>query len=162
LLVAPVVMISAGGLLCLALYNRLSGIISRVRTFSKERYETYVRLNEAEQHGTESQSLGYLRARGEVLDSQVAYSFRRARLIRGALGCMLSMVMCMLLCSLCLGGALLRPYFAPLALGFFFLGVLAMLASVGLAMVELRYALDPALLEYTETNEIDHEAILHG
>src|SRR5450755_4248249 len=43
-LVAPVVMISAQGLICLALYNRLAAVVGRLRVFSREYFETQTRL----------------------------------------------------------------------------------------------------------------------
>ena len=43
-LVAPVVMISARGLICLALYNRLAVVGGRLRAYSREHFETQTRL----------------------------------------------------------------------------------------------------------------------
>lgn len=43
-LVAPVVMISANGLICLALYNRLAAIVNRLRLFYREYFDTSTRL----------------------------------------------------------------------------------------------------------------------
>ena len=37
---APVVLISANGLICLALYNRLAVVVGRVRSFSRERFDS--------------------------------------------------------------------------------------------------------------------------
>lgn len=45
LLVAPVVMISAAGLVCLALYNRLATIVGRIRAIHKEEIDTLSRMS---------------------------------------------------------------------------------------------------------------------
>jgi hypothetical protein len=43
--VAPVVIVSASALLCLALYNRLAAIINRMRALQRERLDTQERLH---------------------------------------------------------------------------------------------------------------------
>ena len=42
--VAPVVMISANGLLCLAFFNRMAAVVHRVREINRERFELAARL----------------------------------------------------------------------------------------------------------------------
>ncbi|MFW6032872.1 MAG: DUF2721 domain-containing protein, partial [Phycisphaeraceae bacterium] len=101
-LVAPVVMISAGGLLGLAWYNRLAGIVSRARSFHKERFEAQARLDAMSPEEQAGPTAGHLRHRRDLLVNQVERILGRARLIRGALICLLGMVLCMLACSLAL------------------------------------------------------------
>ena len=47
-LLAPVVLISSCGLLCLAQYNRLAGIVARARAFHQERLMLFSQLRQAD------------------------------------------------------------------------------------------------------------------
>lgn len=144
LLAAPVVMISAGGLLCLALYNRLAMIVTRARLFHKEAFDARTRLESLSAQAVEAQRL---RERLAVLDGQVQRILWRARKVRDALLALLTMVLCMLACSLALGATMLDPRATYVAFGGFALGVLAMGVAMVLAMVELVHALDPVHAE---------------
>lgn len=150
-LVAPVVMISAGGLLSLALYNRLAAIVARVRVFNKERVDAGARL--AQPNELAPAQRGHLQDRCELLEEQVRSSLSRAVLVRNAILSMLAMVICMLLSSLCLGLALLAEGWALVALGFFLLGVIAMMLAATLASMELLRCLDPVQLEHAGVSE---------
>ncbi len=154
LLVAPVVMISACGLLCLALYNRLAAIVSRARTFHKERFEVTGKLTAAEANPEDSVLAQQLRNRVETLDDQVSQILRRAVLIRNALVCLLVAILCMLGCSVSLGLSSLNAMFGYLALLMFSLGVLVMMAAMALAIVELLRALDPVALEHENIEDL--------
>lgn len=150
LLVAPVVMISAGGLIALALYNRLAAIVSRSRAFHRERHEAIRRLSA---HGLDAQTsseAAELRRRVLVLDGQIPRVLRRARMIRTGLLWLLGSVLAMLACSLALGLSLLWPAAAWAALGLFVAGVVCAMLCVILAMRELVRALEPAVLEHIE------------
>jgi len=150
LLVAPVVMISAGGLIALALYNRLAAIVSRSRAFHRERHEV---IRELSSHTLEEQTTretAELRRRVLVLDGQIPRVLRRARLVRTALLWLLCSMLCMLGCSLALGLSLLWPLAAWVALALFVAGVLCAMVCVALAMRELFRSLEPAVLEYIE------------
>ncbi len=144
--VAPVVMISACGLLCLALYNRLAVIVARARAFNKERLECQEEL--AEHPGT-----ARLEKRAVTLDHQFNTLFERARLVRAALYALLTTIGCMLLCSLSLGMGLVAKDAAYLALVFFVGGTLSALAAVVFAVRELRRALDPVAVEEMSLHE---------
>lgn len=147
LLVAPVVMISACGLLSLALYNRLVAIVSRARVFNKESFEETAKLAAAEGELAGNPALAQLRRRVAIVDEQATQILRRARLVRDALMCLLAAILCMLLCSLALGLSLLRAWFAGVALSLFALGILITAAGVVLCLAEVRHALDQAELE---------------
>ena len=155
LLVAPVVMISACGLLCLALYNRLAAMISRARAFHKEQFDAMARLKTADEGHADQALLEHLRRRLAILDVQVAQILRRAGLVRNALILLLSTVLCMLGCSIALGLSLFSPLFTRVALVCFLLGIGAMIGAIVLAMRELTRALDPVLLEQTAVDDID-------
>jgi hypothetical protein len=150
LLVAPVVMISAGGLIALALYNRLSAIVSRSRAFHKERHEAIRELSGHTLDEQTTRETAELRRRVLVLDGQIPRVLRRARLIRTALIWLLSSVLAMLACSLAMGLSLLWPAAAWAALSLFIAGVICAMVCVVLAMRELSRALEPAVLEHIE------------
>jgi Zn-dependent alcohol dehydrogenase len=151
----PVVIISACGLLCLAFYNRLSSIVSRLRAFHRERLAAQEQLDRAGATG---------HARGaphalllEVLEEQTAHVLRRARLIRSTLVCLLCTIACLTGCSLLSGLGAVWPPAAVGAVVLFVGGMGLMLAAVTFAILELRRALDPVELEtefvagFTET-----------
>jgi len=150
LLVAPVVMISACGLLCLALYNRLAVIVARARAFNKERVECLDKVAGGDLTPAEERSQ---RARAGILDAQFTQILARARHVRRALGALLTTVNCMLGCSLALGSSVLVADAAAIALGLFILGVLAALVGMICAMLELKHALDPVSVEETSIHE---------
>ncbi|QNN24675.1 DUF2721 domain-containing protein [Planctomycetales bacterium ZRK34] len=146
LLVAPVVMISACGLLALAMYNRLATIISRARGFIKERFDDFAHLSRLSLDEQTSAQAELLRQRLGVLDLQIRRILQRARLVRNAVMCLLVTVGCNLLCSLLLGLSMLAPLQGA-ALAMFCAGVISMLGAVTLGMIELTKALDPVEIE---------------
>ena len=153
LLVAPVVLVSACGLLCLALYNRLTAVVGRIRTINKEAVDAVARLSLAgvvppTKLSSKERSARRLRDRVVTLDEQVDHLMSRARLVRAAIVCLLFVVMSMLVCSLALGLSLFARWFAMVALGAFAAGIFVMIAAVVLALLELRVALVPAALEH--------------
>ena len=143
MLVAPVVMISACGLLCLAFYNRLSVLVSRIRTFNQERLTILDKLNGP---AMENQRDG-LRARLAAVDVQVQAIMARAKLVRNTLFGLVTCIICMVLTSLCLGLALLAEQMTMVALGVFVLGVLSLLVAMIVALVELQRSLQPVALD---------------
>ena len=78
--VVPVVIISACGLLCLAFYNRLAAIVSRLRSFQRKRLHEQELLHSAgPEEGPEHSRRRRLL---EHLESQTAGVVHRAKLIR--------------------------------------------------------------------------------
>ncbi|MEX0775873.1 MAG: DUF2721 domain-containing protein [Phycisphaeraceae bacterium] len=148
LLVAPVVIISANGLVCLALYNRLTAIITRTRTFIKERYDLTAHVAGLSDQQRDHPSARHWRQRSTTLNTQVQRMLRRARLLRNGLLCLLTTILCMLICSLLLGLSILYVNAAVAALVVFFLGIVVMIVGTVLAMVELLAALEPVTLEF--------------
>ncbi len=146
-LIAPVVMISACGLLCLALYNRLAAIVSRARAFHKERF--YIEVKLASPEPPPDPVVGHLRRRFNTLEEQAARILSRARRVRGAILALLGCILCMLVSSLTLGAALVWPAFDRAALGLFLLGDLLACLGILLAISEVLGALDPVTMEYT-------------
>jgi len=153
LLVAPVVLVSACGLLCLALYNRLTAVVGRIRAINKEEVDTVARISLAgavppTKLSAKERGARRLRERVVTLDEQVDHLMRRAQLVRAALVCLLVVVLSMLLCSLALGMSLFARWFATVALGTFAAGIVVMIVAVVLALLELRVALVPAAIEH--------------
>ncbi|HZW08356.1 MAG TPA: DUF2721 domain-containing protein [Phycisphaerales bacterium] len=143
-LAAPVVMISAAGLLCLALFNRLAAVVARSRAFAAERVHLLRSLDHPAS-GAVGASLDRLRL--EALESHASGVLKRAVLIRAALQSLLAGVLLMLASSGAIGLSLASPRFWSLALWAFGLGLLAMGGGVVLVMAELSRALHDVKLE---------------
>jgi len=144
LFVAPVILISAGGLICLALYNRLALIVGRARHFHKERFDAVGALRSAAPDSVEA---GRLKERIALLDRQSREVRSRAKLVRDALVGLMTMILCMLGCSLFLGATAWWGPFGTVAMALFVLGVLSMMYAVVQSIVELRLSLRPVTLE---------------
>jgi uncharacterized protein DUF2721 len=159
--VVPVVIISACGLLCLAFYNRLAAIVSRLRGFQRER------LHEQEllQCAGPEEGLEHSRRRLllELLETQTADVVRRAKLIRLTLLFLLLTISLMIGCSMMLGLSVLTPQAIFVAVPLFMLGLLTMLAGMIAAMFELKAALQPAELESRFVSDmLQEDAHRHG
>jgi len=147
-LAIPVVMISANGLICLALYNRLAAITARLRVFYRERFEIDLRLvGEGRSGGEPTEPEIRLRERLAVLDHICQMILRRARYVRNALILLLSSVIGMLVITLLLGLAYQLPILALAALTIFVLSVVLMIGGVALAILELLLVLEPVEAE---------------
>lgn len=146
-LVAPVAVISANGLLCLALYNRLAAVVSRSRTLNKERFELSIRRSalKPEEAGVE---VAHLEHRIHTLDELGHQLYERLHYIRDALIYLLLAVLAMLGCSLAIGLAAIAGPFGGVALGLFAIGIVVMMLGVAKAIQELRVALSPLLFEH--------------
>ncbi len=148
LILAPVVLISACGLLCLTFYNRLAVLTARIRSFNAERFTLMEKISC--DHSTPPHLNGKaspLQARQHGLEEQTQAILHRAYLIRRTLVCLVSCIIGMLLCSLTLGLGLIIPYLDLPALAFFVLGMFAMLVAMITALQELRLSLQPVSLE---------------
>jgi len=146
--VGPIIVISACGLLCLALYNRLAAVVTRLRTFHRERMTSQAALDgltrnkSAADHEVVRQQeiLG-------MLQVQCNRVIQRARLIRKALQSLLLAIVCLALCSLALGLSVITRALLYLAVPLFVLGLLTLVAGVMFALAEVRHSLDPIELE---------------
>lgn len=126
--VVPVVLMSAGGLLVLALYNRLANIVARLRVLLREQ----VREEEFA---------------GALLDEEIHRVLRRARLVRNALLCLISALALFGMCSLTEGVSQVWPMASWVALTAFLLGQILLVGGLLLALLELGQALRPVELE---------------
>ena len=148
-LTLPVVLISANGLICLALYNRLAAITARLRSFCREQFEMRMKLTELEtcSHPPSQKVMSHLVERLKVLEEQRSAIFRRALQLRNGLILLLASIVGMLLSSLLLGIALEFSLHPAIPLTAFVLGTLAMISGIGFAIRELIAALDPVSAE---------------
>ncbi len=151
--VAPVVMISANGLLCLAFYNRLSALMNRSRTVNKERFDLATRTAMLAKLEPQNAEIAHLRRRINILDEIGHRLMDRIWWVRGTLMCLLLSVLCMLACSLALGLLGLSSVgerFAWFAVGCFLTGAMVMILGIFMAMVDLRATLDALIFEHQE------------
>lgn len=154
-LVAPVAVISADGLLCLALYNRMAAVIGRSRSINKERFELAARVSAAEE--SESPEVSHCRHRLHVLDELGHQLYDRVRYVRDSLVCLLLAVLTMLGCSLAIGLGAVDMRFNWIALALFVLGVVIMMLGIVKAIQELRIALHPLLFEHEMMERRHHK-----
>jgi len=152
--VVPVVIISACGLLCLAFYNRMAAIVSRLRGFQRERLHEQERLGGANQNAEEIARSEKLL---EHLKSQTEHVTRRAKLIRLTLMFLLLTIALLISCCLMLGLSVLAPAAAFIAVALFVLGLVSMLAGMISAMLELKGAIQPAELESRFVSDMLHQ-----
>lgn len=151
-LATPVVMISAAGLLCLGLFNRLATLVARSRAFAKERVEL-IRAIANPISGPAGAALDRLRL--EALEAHTDRVLKRASYIRAALQCLLAGVLCMLGSSAAIGLSILSPRLWVFALIAFGLGLLAMASGVVLVMAELAQALRDVKFEQRILSEFE-------
>ena len=153
--VTPVVLISACGLIMLALYNRLGAILSRLRAFHQQKHELLKGLHEREVDDT-------LALMG-LVDSQIEKVTLKAKVIQKGLYCLLAAAAAFLLCSLFAAVAVLRTDFNLAALAMHFVGLFLFLAGIGWAIRELTLSITPLDEEnaYLQTITADHLAKLH-
>jgi ABC-type multidrug transport system fused ATPase/permease subunit len=144
--VAPVVVISASGLLCLAFYNRLAAIVSRLRAVQRERLTEMAGYRASIKSGDFFATQRHLRLLTNLAE-QTSRIIARAHLIRLTLLGLLGAVCLMIVSSLMNGVALFWPSFAVGAAIAFGGGMLSLLFGVITAMRELREALDVVKLE---------------
>jgi hypothetical protein len=133
--VTPVVLISACGLITLALYNRLGAMLAQIRTLHKQKLEAII-THEAQQSSNQAVLL-------ELINSQAAKVTGKAKLIQKGLFCLLSAVVAFLLCSLLGAAATLHALMGVAALTTYVFGLVLFLASIGWALRELTLTLTP-------------------
>src|SRR5687768_8382152 len=146
--VGPIIVISACGLLCLAFYNRLAAVVTRLRAFHRERLHAHDALVKA-RGATPPDELAIVRQQELIgmLQVQMERVAVRARWIRRTLACMLLTIACLALCSLAVGLSTVWPRFAYSAVLMFVLGLVLLVLGVAFALIELQGAPDPVELE---------------
>ena len=140
---APAVMFSAGGLLCLAQFARFTAVVAQVRTFNRERLAALQGADEAE---PERRQLLLQRAQG--LEHQAGQVLAHATTVRNALRFPVGGILLMVLCSLTVGASLVFAPLGTVALALFVLGLVSTFAGLCLVLAELRVSLDVIELEH--------------
>lgn len=146
--VGPIIVISACGLLCLAFYNRLAAVVTRLRAFQRERLHEQEAL--ARQRSTDQPDAIATVKHQELLGAlqvQTQHVTHRARLIRQTLFCLLLTIACLSICSLAVGLSIFWPALIYPAAILFVIGLGLLFVGVIFAMIEMKYALDPIELE---------------
>ena len=156
--VGPIIVISACGLLCLAFYNRLAAVVTRLRAFHRERLHEHEALA-TQQASPQPDERAIFRHRELIgmLETQTRHVTRRAHLIRHTLGSLLLTIACLALCSLFLGLSTVWPAMIYAAVPLFVVGLLLVVVAMILAMRELALALDPVNLESRFVRDMEEQ-----
>ena len=146
---APAVMFSAGGLLCLAQFARFTAVVAQVRTFNRERLAAIQSADRAEPNQRE-----LLLQRAEGLEHQARRVLAHAATVKNACRLLVGGILLMVLCSLTIGASLV---FAPLevaALALFVSGLALTFAGLCLVLSELRVSLEVVEFEHDNLNRL--------
>jgi hypothetical protein len=133
--VTPVVLISAGGLITLALYNRLAAILIRLRAC----HQQYAELLGERGDGTEVRRSERL----AVASSQIGKITHKAKVVRRSLYCLLASIVAFLGCSLFAAASVLDSRFGAMAVAAYVLGLLSFGSGIGWAIRELALSIAP-------------------
>jgi hypothetical protein len=142
----PVVLVSAGGLLMLALYNRLGMILARLRAFHQQKLVLLDGLTVA--------NLDDRRQQLAMLDQQVARVTKKARVIQSGLFFLLTATGCFLLCALLAVAATSTPHLEQLAVSVHVIGLFLFFAGILRAGRELTMSLTPLEEETRYLNDV--------
>lgn len=145
--VVPIVIISACGLLCLAFYNRLAVVVTRLRSLQRERLSEYKELFRFE----EEEKAKLLRNETEqflhFLEKQTVDVLKRARYLRNCLFCLIVSIFSLVITSLVIGLSLLYPILDVVVLCFFVGGLFLLLSALVFAVMEIKISLSPIKME---------------
>ena len=154
-ILAPAVMFSAGGLLCLAQFARFNAVIGQVRAFDRERLAT---LREMAKAAPEQRELLDQRATG--LEAQSDGVLAHAVVVRNALRFLVGGILLMVLCSLSVGASLIFAPFSTGAVGLFVLGLISTFIGLCLVFAELGVSLKPLEFEHENLKRLHREGAL--
>ena len=142
---APAVMFSAGGLLCLAQFARFASIVGLVRTFNRERFAALQGAGRSEGNQREE----FLQ-RAEGLEEQARRVLAHATTVKNALRLLVGGILLMVLCSLTVGASLVFAPLGSVAIAVFVLGLVSTFGGLCLVLAELRVSLD--VIEFEHDN----------
>ena len=154
-ILAPAVMFSAGGLLCLAQFARFNTIIGQVRAFDRERLAILREMADADSNHRE-----LLDQRCVGLETQSEGVLAHAVIVRNALRFLVGGILLMVLCSLAVGASLVFPPFITGAIVFFVLGLISTFVGLCLVFVELGVSMKPLNSEHENLKRLHREGIL--
>lgn len=133
--VTPVVLISACGLIILALYNRLSAILGRIRAFHQQKIELF------ESRGRKSTRDSHVLL--ELINSQIVKVTVKAKMIQKGLFCLLAACLAFLSCSFFSGVSAFHEDLAIVAVIAHLFGLILFACGLGWAIRELVHSLAP-------------------
>ncbi len=154
-LLAPAVMFSAGGLLCMAQFARLTAVIAQVRVFNRERLECLQAMKDA----PEARRAVYAQ-RSQGLEHQAAEVLSHARIIRNALMFLVAGILWMLLCSLVVGASYLWSPLGEAVVPVFVVGLVSTFVGMCLVFQELFVSLDVVRFEHDNLERLRGEGEL--
>ena len=146
---APAVMFSAGGLLCLAQFARFNAILAQVRALNRERLAI---LQDADRAKLQRRELLLQRAQG--LEQQAGKMLAHTTTVRNALRLLVGGILLMVLCSLTIGASLLFEPLGIAAVALFVLGLASTFAGLCLVLIELGVSLDVINFEHDNLNRL--------
>ncbi len=153
---APAIMFSAGGLLCLAQFARLTAIHGLVRTLNRERLAVLRDLQE------DPGQRSLLEERAEGLESQTSRVLGHARTVRDALRFLVGGILLMVACSLSIGLSLVLPEAGVLVLFLFVGGLVSIFVGLCLVLRELGVSTELIEFEHENLNRLRREGTLLG
>lgn len=131
----PVVLISACGLITLALYNRLATILARLRTCHQQEIDLLKQLDQNPSARAKSQL--------ELVNAQTTKVTKKAKVIQKGLFCLLSSVVAFLGCSIFSAATVLHEQFGAAAVISHITGLLLFIFGIGWAIKELMMSISP-------------------
>lgn len=133
--VMPVVLISACGLITLALYNRLATILARLRTCHQQQIDLLKQFDREASDGIKSQI--------ELVNAQSAKVTKKAKFIQKGLFCLLLSIVSFLGCSILSAASVLNEHFVVAAVIAHVGGLVLFIVGIGWAIRELSMSISP-------------------
>jgi hypothetical protein len=145
--VVPVVIISACGLLCLAFYNRLAVVVTRLRSLQRERLTEYKEIFRLEEKHRGKLARHESEQFLHFLENQTVDVLKRARYLQKCIFWLIFCISALVLTSLLIGLSVIFPFLDFAVLFFYVLSLLSLLYGLSYAVREIRIALNPIKME---------------
>lgn len=145
--VVPVVIISACGLLCLAFYNRLAFVVTRLRSLQRERLAEYKEIFHLEEKHRGELARQEAEQFLHFLEDQTVEVLKRARYLQKCIFGLIFSIFSLVLTSFLIGLSVPFPILDAGVLFFYVLGLLSLLYGLVYAVMEIHIALNPIQME---------------
>ena len=150
LLLAPVVLISACGLLCISATTRLGTILARIRTMHRERIDVHL-----VEHRDDARFQAIQGIRLDALQHQAKRMLTRATMIRNELFLLYVAILLLLTSSLLFGLSIWFDTSHLVAMAVFVVGIVSMIGAISLAVVEVARSLQAVRFEHERVQALD-------
>jgi len=150
LLLAPVVLISACGLLCISATTRLGTILARIRTMHRERIDVHL-----DERRDKPLLQAIQRIRLDALQNQSSHMLARATMIRNELLLLYTAILLLRVSSLLFGLSIWFDLSRTVAVGVFVAGIVSMICAISLAVIEVARSLQAVHLEHERIRTLD-------